>query len=285
MKKIVLTSLVIFISLLGVAVYDYLRFYDGKLHLIFCNVGQGDAIFVRTPKAENILIDVGPSSAVESCISSHTPFWDRKISLALLTHPHLDHFTGFRGVFKKYNVIDFTTERLSNKTAAWESLQREIDDEDIKTTYVYQGDSFRTGDGVRLLILAPTSSFLSEVSPNGAIGETQEQACIISYISYGSFKALLTCDSQSEELYDAIKNINISRISVLQVPHHGSKTGLSSEILDKIKPSAAVISVGLNNRYGHPSFLTLNLLKDYGIKTLRTDLNGEIEIVSDGRTN
>ena len=80
----------------------------------------------------------------------------------------------------------------------------------------------------------------------------------------------------------------VGQIDVLKVPHHGSKTGLSKEFLEEIKPKLAVISVGKKNSYGHPAIETMRILRDFrgfggaGIKILRTDLDGEIEIVSDG---
>ena len=72
-------------------------------------------------------------------------------------------------------------------------------------------------------------------------------------------------------------------IELLQVPHHGSKTGLDNDFLDRVRPRLAVVSVGKNNRYGHPSEEILKILRNKDIKKLRTDLNGEIETISDGK--
>ncbi len=283
MKKIILASCGIIILFLGLVVYDYSRFYDGKLHIVFCDVGQGDGIFIRTPSEANILIDAGPNNKIISCLNNHMPFWDRTISLAILTHPHADHFAGFNYVFKKYNVLSFATEKLSSKTLGFQMLLKEINDAGLKINYIYDSDSFRTGNGLNFRILAPKTSFLLRTSPNDIIGESKEFSSLIMLISYYSFSAILTGDSQEEELLEAVKEYKVSKLSVFQVPHHGSRTGIGPDALDEIKPSVAVISVGLKNRYGHPSSYILNLLRDYGIKTLRTDLNGEIEVISDGK--
>jgi competence protein ComEC len=93
---------------------------------------------------------------------------------------------------------------------------------------------------------------------------------------------LLTGDSQVLELQGALKFIS-SSISALQVPHHGSKFGLNQEILNTLNPKLAVISVGKDNKYGHPNPFTLDLLRNLEIKTLRTDQVGDIEIISDGK--
>lgn len=284
MKKIITIGLAIVILLFGLILYDYSRFYDGRLHLIFCNVGQGDAIFLRTPGASNILIDAGPNDKVVSCLTRHTPFWDRKISLIFLTHPHADHFTGVSEVLKRYNVLSFATEKLENKTLGYQTLIKEVSDKVPKVSYVYAGDSFREEKGLRFVILAPTGAFLLKTSPNNIIGENSEFSSLITLVSYGSFKALLTGDSQKEELLDALSAFKLTSVGIFQVPHHGSKTGISKEILETLNPSTAVISVGLNNRYGHPNPYTLSLLRDSGVKTLRTDINGEIEVISDGKT-
>ncbi|MCL5114126.1 MAG: MBL fold metallo-hydrolase [Patescibacteria group bacterium] len=284
MKRIVAIGLTLVISLVGFIFYDYSRFYDGRLHLVFCNVGQGDAIFLRTPGERNILIDAGPNDKVVSCLTRHTPFWDRKISLVLLTHPHADHFMGLSEILKRYDVLSFATEKLENKTLGYKVLMKEVSDKVPKHSYVYAGDSFREENGLRFAILAPTSSFLLKTSPNNMIGENSEFGSLITLVSYGSFKALLTGDSQKEELMDAISSFKLTSVGILQVPHHGSKTGISKEILETLNPGTAVISVGLNNRYGHPNPYTLSLLKDSGVKTLRTDINGEIEVISDGKT-
>src|SRR5437867_4244168 len=94
MKKVLYVTTVAVIFLIVFAFYDYSRFSDGKLHITFCNVGQGDGIFIRTPSGKNILIDGGPDKSILSCLAEHMPFWDRTIHLMFLSHPHDDHFAG-----------------------------------------------------------------------------------------------------------------------------------------------------------------------------------------------
>jgi competence protein ComEC len=94
---------------------------------------------------------------------------------------------------------------------------------------------------------------------------------------------LLTGDSQVEGLIDAFNNSSIGEISVFHVPHHGSKTGITGEIMKSLNPKIAVISVG-KNKYGHPTPFTLGVLRNLKIPLLRTDQNGDIEFVSDGKS-
>ncbi|MEK7450854.1 MAG: MBL fold metallo-hydrolase [Patescibacteria group bacterium] len=284
LKKIIWFGILILVVLGGLLFYQRIKFYDGKLHVVFCDVGQGDAIFIRTPKGLDILVDGGPNDNVLSCLSNHMPVWDRTIELIILTHPHTDHFFGLHEVLKRYNVLSFDSEKLDNKALGFAELIKEVKQKKIPLHYLFSGDAFKTKGGVKVEILAPTREFLAETSPNGMIGENNEFASLISLVSYGSFKLLLTGDTQADELLEAISQYSLSNLSLLQVPHHGSKTGLSFEILNLLKPKIAVISVGKNNKYGHPTPFVLDLLEKAKIKILRTDQNGEVEVISDGKT-
>lgn len=261
---------------------EYQKAPDGKLHIIFCDVGQGDGIIIRTPKGSAIVYDGGPNDQILSCLSSHIPLWQRTISFVAMSHPHADHFVGLIGILKRYRVNHFITEKLTNAIPAFEVLQEEIVAKEIPQKYLYRGDRIKTKDGVVLTILSPTKEFLKSSSPGNSIGESKEFANLITLVSYGSFSLLLPGDSQANAITQSLQSIS-PNISVIQVPHHGSATGLSQEIFNSIHPSLAVISVGLKNRYGHPASSTLKLLKDNSIKILRTDQNGDIEIVSDGK--
>lgn len=277
MKKIILTSFILLFLLSSFAVYQYFKFNDSKLHIIFCNVGQGDGILIRSPNGLDIVVDAGPDDRILSCLSRHMPFWDRKIELMLLSHPHADHMTGMVPILNSYKVSAFATEKISNTTVIYEKLAKVLQDKNIKTQYIYAGDSFQIPDGLSFKILGPSEEFTKRTSPNGKIGESKEFASLISLVSFGDFDSILTGDSQIEGLKEALAD-TFGPIEVFQVPHHGSKYGTDLEILEILKPKLAVISVGKNN-YGHPTKFILDLLSEFNIKTLRTDQHGDIEII------
>lgn len=283
MKKIFLVGSLLLFLLGCILIYQNITYNDKKLHIVFCDVGQGDAIFIRTPNGSDILIDGGPDDSVLSCLGKHMPLWDRDLELVILTHPHGDHFTGFFSVLKAYKVKAFATENLDNKTLGFGELMKVIKNQGIPSRFVLAGDRFILKDGITFEIVGPTQKFLDQTSPGGTIGESNEFGSVLTKIVYGKFAALLTGDSQVSELEQTIGNeLNMtSSLSVLQIPHHGSRFGLNQEILDVLSPSLAVISVGKNS-YGHPTRFMLDLLKSANIKTLRTDQNGEVEIISDG---
>ncbi|MGH7203287.1 MAG: ComEC/Rec2 family competence protein [Candidatus Levyibacteriota bacterium] len=282
MKKFVVIICGIILAFAGVAGYQYSHFHDGKLHVIFCDVGQGDAILIVTPTNKHILNDGGPDQKVMDCLARHMPFWENSIDLMILTHPHADHFFGMFEVLQKYQVKAFATEDLMNKTRGYEEFLKLLSQKQVPQRRVYAGDKWRVGQ-VSLHIVGPTEEYLSQTSPGGTIGESKEFASVITEISYGSFNVLLTGDSQASGLDNALNNIN-SNLIVLQSPHHGSTTGLNASVLQALAPQVAVISVGAHNKYGHPSPQTLDLYKTYGIPYHRTDQEGDVEIVSDGKS-
>lgn len=279
MRKGILIFLLCLIGLMSYCVFDLIRFSDNKLHITFCDVGQGDAIFIRTPRGHDIVIDGGADERVIACLSKRMPFWDRTIDIVILTHPHFDHYAGLGGIISRYKVQQFLTEEVSNDTVSFKELLTLVKNKKITTQYLLAGDSIRTGDGVELSILGPTKKYIQQTTPNNLIGETAEFASVISRLTHKDFSILLTGDSQAS----AFEGMKMGKSTMLHVPHHGSATGLNRQVLQKIHPSVAFISVGKKNRYNHPSGFILNLLQEQKIRVVRTDEKGSIEIVTDGK--
>lgn len=281
MNRIVFFAALTFVGFSILIVIQRVQFYDNRLHVVFCNIGQGDAIFIRTPNGSDILYDGGPSDDVLNCLSKNMPFWDRDIELMILSHPHEDHLRGLISVIESYEVKAFMTEELSNKTASYKELVSRLRTHKIPTKYVLAGDFVRIASGLQLAVLGPSREYIQKTSPGGTIGESAEFASLILHLSSGEFDLLLTGDSQIEGLEEGVEGLEKS-IEVLHVPHHGSRFGLGSRLIERINPQLAVISVG-KNKYGHPSKEALRLLEEKNTKTLRTDQSGDIEIVSDGK--
>lgn len=286
MKRLLILIAISLIILTILFIYQSISSNDQKLHIVFCNVGQGDSVLLKTPGRRYILYDGGPDKSVLGCLQRHLSFWERTLSMIFLSHPHSDHFSGLYFVLDRYNALSFNSERLSNQSLQFKSFLTKIWGKKIPGKDLLAGDLFRTPDGVVIRVLGPDRAYLEETSPGGTIGEKSEFASLILLVSYGSFDLLLTGDSQARGvargIERAVDSLPRGSIEAIQVPHHGSATGLDDEVIDKIAPKLAVISVGKNN-YGHPSKSIIELLRNKGIKTLRTDQHGDVEIVSDGK--
>jgi competence protein ComEC len=281
MRKYFLVGATLLVLLGCILIYQNIIYDDKKLHIIVCDVGQGDAILLRTPGGSDVLIDGGPDDSVLACLGKHMRFWDRTLEMVILTHPHADHLNGLIAVSNYYKISSFISENLKNNTADFSELMKLVASKNIKTRYVYAGDKFLLGNNLTFQIVGPSKEFLDLTSPAGLIDQATEQASLEILINYQKFSALLTGDSQAAELEEAISS-GLSRVDLLQVPHHGSRFGLNSDILNILRPRIAVISVGKNNKYGHPTAFVLDLLRSQKIRTLRTDEVGDIEVISDG---
>lgn len=281
LRKAFITLSLSFFLLAGLFFYQNSQFNDGKLHVVFCDVGQGDGIFIRTPKGQDILIDGGPDDKILSCLNNHMPFWDKDIELMVLTHPHVDHFIGLIAVLKRYSVLSFASSLMASENDAYKELLRILKEKEIERKVLKQEDKFKTEDGLTLITKWPLEEKSTLVK--GAKSDTyfdQNKFSLVEYLSYGKTKILLTADVDAL-VEDEVAG-DLGKIDILKISHHGSKTGTNKEFLETLKPELAVISVGKNNKYNLPYAKTLEVLNDLGIKTLRTDENGEIEIISDG---
>jgi competence protein ComEC len=281
MRKVVFFGCFSILLLLGIFVYQYFSFHDKRLHVIFCNVGQGDGVVIRDPDGVYFMVDSGPDERILRCLEKNMPFWRRDIAIAFLTHPHTDHFVGYLSVLRRYGIGTFIVERLENTTSAYKSLTKLLKDKRIQLRSSEVGDAYRTKSGLEFVVLGPSKEFVALTSPGGKIGESSEFANLVIHLRYKDFDILFTGDSQILGLSEALGSTTMRSFDVLHVPHHGSKTGLSQSILEDLGPKVAVISVGKNN-YGHPSREVLGLLERQKIVYFRTDRHGDVEIVSDG---
>lgn len=246
---------------------------DKRLHMFFCDVGQGDGILIRTPGGADIVIDGGPANGkMVDCLSKHMPFYDRDIELMFATHPDADHIGGLIEVIKNFDIKNFDTSGATSKTKMFKTLMALVEEREIPLRKVTAGDKYRLTDGVVIDTLWPIVSFDSD--------QTNEHS-LVQVISYGNFKALLTGDIT----YQILNTLNIrDSFSLIKLAHHGSKTGTDNMTLSKIKAQLALISSGKNNSYHHPHPSVLALLEKYNLLYKRTDRNGTVEIVTDGNT-
>ncbi|MDO8503836.1 MAG: MBL fold metallo-hydrolase [bacterium] len=268
---------------------------DTRLHLVFCDVGQGDAILAYKGSTQ-ILIDGGPDKSVLACLSSHMPFWDRKIELIVLTNADKDHYAGLIDVIRRYQIIKYSSSGVDKEGAGMDALKAELKNRSVPTVDLNFGDEVKLGE-LKLYTLWPTKAWLARAkNPEPgmrnlvlAATDSPNEFSVVVRLSYGEFDVLLTGDIEppaSDQAAGIVNSESDSEVTweVLKVPHHGSKNGLTQKLLEAVSPALAVISVGKNNRYGHPSKEALGFLDSLGVRILRTDLDREVEVVTDGKT-
>lgn len=275
-KNLVKVLFFFVITFVVLAVLYFQKLPDGKLHLIFCDVGQGDAILVITPVGDQILIDGGPDNSVLSCLGKYLPFGDRKIELMVLTHPQSDHMVGLVSVFENYKVEKVLKTDAINQIPEFEAFAQALTEEKTQEFEAAAESSINFGQNFQAEILWPGKNLINNSLD---LNDTS----IILRFDFDKFCAFLTGDATNFVWTQLISTGKLTNCFLLKVSHHGSKNATNELFLTSTTPAIAVISAGKNNRYGHPHEEVLEGLRERGIKILRTDIDGTIEIITDGK--
>jgi competence protein ComEC len=255
---------------------------DGRLHLTVLDIGQGDAILVEAPGGATALIDGGPDpDRTLREVGRALPFHRRQIDVVLLTHPHLDHFGGLGEVLRRYDVRLFVDGGRSPAAAAHRTLLAAAAAEPgARVLAAVAGQRIRVGEA-ELEVLFPAPDDVTGPLPEDDVNN----ASVVVLLRYGAFEALLTGDAEApvEALLD--QRGQLDPVEILKVGHHGSDSSTTPAFVAATRPAVAVISLGADNSYGHPHRSTLETLRLIpGLRVLRTDLDGRVEVVTDGRT-
>ncbi len=242
--------------------------------MLYCN----HAILIQRG-SQQILVDGGPSpQAVGLALGKKMPFWDRTIDLVVLTHPHADHITGLVEVLNRYKVKQVLYPDLEYESSLYDEWLSLLQEKNIKNTLSQAGQHIELGDGVVIEVLNPQIPLLtgtaSDIDNNG----------VVLHISMDNISFLLTADIWQEAEFELIARRASLTSTVLKVAHGGSDTSTSPEFLAVVNPQIAVISVGADNPFGHPSPEVIERLQQkLGSQSIyRTDEHGTIEFITDG---
>lgn len=258
--------LAVFVVVLGSVAWFLSRPHDVKI--TFFDVGQGDGILL-TEGPFQVLIDSGRSgSVILSHLGRAVPFWDRTIDVVIPTHPDQDHIGGLRDVLGAYRVPVVVSTRAASASKTFAAWQEALTKEHAENIEAFAGVAVVFPSGARLDVVHPTGRI-----ENG--GEDTNETSIAVVLTRGEDKFFFGGDlpSKQEDL------LPIKEIDVLKVGHHGSASSTSDRFLEKITPREAVISVGTNNTYGHPTPVVLERLVRRGVIVYRTDQSGTITYV------
>lgn len=251
--------------------------HHSYLRVSFLDVGQGDAVLIQAPNGNQLLYDAGPPSGASlRALAREMPFFDHSIDVAVLSHPDQDHIGGFPEIFKRYDIGAVLEPGATSENGVYDATEMAIVAEHAGRILARKGMSIELGDGVVADILYPDHDMA---------GSETNSASIVLRIRYGTTAFLLSGDlPQSQEEY-VVKEFGEGLHSqVLKLGHHGSRTSSSAYWLAAVHPDTAVISAGLDNRYGHPHKEVIELLAKLGIHALKTYEEGTISFQSDGET-
>lgn len=252
------------------------------LEVNFFDVGQAEAIFIEMPQGQQILIDGGRDSAILEKLGKEMPFWDRTIDLVVLTHPEHDHLGGLIEVLKRYEVENVFLTGVNKETAENQEWQKQLEKENARIIIVSKGRKAVSGKAA-LEVIYPFESLAKSFSVDSSDEKYEDtnNFSVVSRLSFGKTSFLFTGDISKTIEKKLAEESNID-VDVLKISHHGSKNSSAEEFIHAVSPIAAIISAGKDNPYGHPHPETLETLKKFGIRILRTDIDGDIKIITDG---
>jgi competence protein ComEC len=264
----------------------------GKLETTILDVGQGDSLFVVSPRGRTLLIDGGGAfggfpgqeqrNGVDPGEEAVSPYlWSRgfqKIDVVALTHAHQDHLGGLTAILQNFRVGQLWIGR-EVASAALGKLEGLARARGIPVEYEVRGKSF-SWDGVEGEFLWPATS------PDDVAPLAKNNDSLVLRLHYGNRTLLLPGDAEkdAERAILAENSEEELQVDVLKVGHHGSKNSTMPEFLAAVRPRVAIISAGEGNPYGHPSPELVRRLEGAGVRILRTDRDGAVHVLTDGET-
>ena len=281
---------------------DHLRIHDcrfslqaglgcGKLEVSVLDVGQGDSLFIVSPGGKTLLVDGGgafgglagreSSFSIDPGEEAVSPYlWSRgfqKLDVVALTHAHQDHLGGLTAVLENFRIGKLWLGREVSSQAL-SRLEELAARRQILIEHELRGKSF-DWDGVRGEFLWP------DLEPDGQVAQAaKNDDSLVLRLSYRTRSIMLPGDAEKQAEHEIVAESgpDILHSDVLKIGHHGGKNSTTSEFLSKVGPRVGIISVGEANPYGHPSPELLERLAATGVRTLRTDRDGAVHVLTDG---
>jgi competence protein ComEC len=248
---------------------------DGRLHVAFLDVGQGDAVLVTMPDGRQMLVDGGPSATqLNWRLGQEMPFWDRTLELVVNTHPDADHLGGLVSLLDRYQLEQVLVTDIDGDSELYQQWEVELAEAQLAPNIGQAGMQLSFGRGVTATILNPGPTTLGADEPNNH--------SIVLRLQMGRMSILLPGDIEAPVERNLVFAEAPLTATVLKSPHHGSATSSSEIFLEAVHPQIVVISVGEDNRFGHPSAEVLERYAELGLTILRTDERGTIEFSTDG---
>lgn len=266
----------------------------GQLTISMLDIGQGDAVLIQTG-AKNILIDTGDDKYYEDgkkgkentqLLTELQKLKIDHIDTLVMTHAHADHIGKADKVIAQYGVKELIYNGIPSTSKYFINALKAAKANGTQQVKVKAGDVLDFGNGVSFEIVSPSQSLIDEdtaaIKAKKKVDVNNES--VAGRLTFGNFAMLFTGDAEGPVEKDMAASYGKKlKCQVLKAGHHGSKTSSTAEFLKLVQPESVVMSLGVNNQYGHPHEALLNRLQKQGVKNIyRTDANGTITIVSDG---
>ena len=266
----------------------------GQLTISMLDIDQGDAVLIQTG-VKNILIDTGDDKYYEDgkkgkentqLLTELQKLKIDHIDTLVMTHAHADHIGKADKVIAQYGVKELVYNGIPSTSKYFINALKAAKANGTQQVKVKAGDVLDFGNGVSFEIVSPSQSLIDEdtaaIKAKKKVDVNNES--VVGRLTFGNFAMLFTGDAEGPVEKDMVASYGKKlECQVLKAGHHGSKTSSTAEFLKLVQPESVVMSLGVNNQYGHPHEALLNRLQKQGIKNIyRTDANGTITIVSDG---
>ena len=253
---------------------------DGRLHVFFLDVGQGDAIYIETPSGKQVLVDGGPEfGGAARALSRHLPPWDRSLDLVASTHLDTDHSRGLLRVLESYKTGTVVAGLPDTESHLYPQWQKAVEEGGHRLVHLSAGQELALEEGLTLTALHPPA-----VPLRGPAWESNNNSLVLR-LSYGEISFLLTGDIEAEAERYLARTATSLQSDVLKAGHHGSKSSTTAAFLRAVKPRWAVISAGADNQYGHPHAEVVSRLEDVvgRANVFSTATQGTIHFITDGQ--
>ena len=258
----------------------------GKLELTAVDVGQGDSLLLSLPDGKTMLVDAGgipvfghrPKPKIDIGEDVVSPYlWSREIhrvDVMACTHMHDDHIGGMLAVLENFRPKELWIGATPEDDPAWKAIQKEAAQIGTKIERLHEGIHFQLG-GVQFNVLAPATDYEPAKT-------AKNNDSLVLQLTYGKHVFLLTGDIEKQVEAHLLAENRLGKIDVLKVAHHGSKTSSTEAFIEAIHPAFALISVGQDNLYRHPTPEVIERLENAHAEVMRTDIIGLITVRSDG---
>lgn len=272
--------------IVGLIILNAFLFHDvfgsrkPSLRFTALDVGQGDALFIEFPNNRTMLVDAGPKTfSYDAGKNIIVPFLKRRgtdqLDAVVISHPHSDHMGGLPYVLEHIRVGRLIVSAANSTSNLSKEIQEKAQAAGIPFRVVSVGDTIVMDRSTRIYVLHP----LFPVDSTANLNNTS----VVLKLLYGQTSFLLPGDAEEEAERKIVKRYGpLLGSDVLKAGHHGSITSSSSEFLGRVRPRFAIISVGRNNKFRHPSQVVIERMQRISTGTIRTDQEAAVVLQSDG---